>query len=85
MNVFDVVKGVLSIAVDIGTGVIIGNYTGAAVKAAKGVYKVCAGIASVAIGGVVSVKATDWINDQINTVQEKIENLNTAKEVNTIE
>lgn len=72
MNFFDVLKGVLSIIVDIGTGVVVGHYTGAAVSSAKGIEKVCAGVASVAIGGYVGSKAAEWMNSQVDQVQNKL-------------
>lgn len=82
MNFFDVLKGVLAIAVDVGTGIVVGHYTGAAVNAAKGITKVCAGIASVAIGGFVGTKATEWINDQVNQVENKfLPEVNSVKEL----
>lgn len=75
MKFFDVLKGVLAIVVDIGAGVVIGHYTGTAVKAAKGIEKVCAGVASVAISGMIGAKAADWMSSQVDQVQEAMDKL----------
>ena len=80
MNFFDVAKCALSIVVDVGAGVVVGHYTGQAVKAAKGIEKVCAGVASVAIGGYIGAKATEWVTDQVDQVQAAVSKLSKKNE-----
>lgn len=80
MSFFDVLKGVLAIAVDVGTGLLVGHYAGAAVSSAKGIQKICAGVAATAIGGYVGSKATEWVNNQVDNIENSI-NLNNSKEL----
>lgn len=80
MNVWDIVKGVVSAVVGIGTGVIVGHYTGEAVSGSKGVYKTCATVAAVAIEGFVASKASGYMNDQIDGVRNGINRLSKKRE-----
>lgn len=73
MNFFDVVKAVVDIVVGVGSGVIVGYYTGDAVKGAKGITKACATVAAVAIEGLVASKASTYLNDQIDEISNGIE------------
>lgn len=68
MSFIEVLKMIIGIAVDVGTGVIVGHYTGNAVKKAKGASKVCAMIAASAISGLVASKATGYLSDQIDEI-----------------
>ena len=72
MSFFDVAKTILSIGIDVGTGVIVGHYASAAVGAAKGIQKVCAGVAAAAVGGYIGSKASEWACEQVDIIEQSI-------------
>ena len=80
MSFFSVIKSIVPIVVDIGTGIIVGHYTGSAVKSAKGICKVCAAVAATCVSGLIGSKASDWANEQLDEVKEAVDRV-TNKEV----
>ena len=69
----DVVKTGVEIVVSVGTGLILGSYTGNAVRNSKGVAKVCAAVAAIAIEGMIADKAAAHINTQFDDIKRKVE------------
>ena len=73
IKLVDAVKWGIELLVSVGTGVVLGNVTGKAVKNAKGVEKVCAAVAAVAIEGLVATKASGYLCDQVDDLANRIE------------
>lgn len=80
MSFWDIIKAAVNVIVGVGTGVIVGHYTGEAVNGSKGAYKACATIAAVAIEGLVATKASGYLNDQIDDIRDGVNRLTSKGE-----
>ena len=80
MNFFDVLKSILAIGIDVGTGVVVGHYAKAAVTTAKGLEKLCVCAATTAVSGYIGARASEWVNEQIDLVANAV-NLNKSESI----